>query len=269
MWLPRVLQTLAPARGYGVERMPEQGGFVVAVNHFSGIDPPLVGSFSRRALYYLTKTELLAMPFIGEVLRWTGAFAVRRGASDRDALRVARWLLHEGHAVGVFVEGTRQHHGEPGTALPGAAMLALRERVPVVPCGVDSSKWTLRNRGRCAVVWGEPLQFDGLSRNGRGIAEATRLIEAEIRRLWRQAADAVAAGLPDRLPDGTVAVRPPTRREATRVQAARPWPAESWAAGPLGPLWRGPEEPVPVPVPAADVQTALVPIELRLPDSQR
>lgn len=55
LWLPRVVGALAPARGYGLERMPGGGGLVVAVNHFSAIDPPLVGSFSRRALYYLTK----------------------------------------------------------------------------------------------------------------------------------------------------------------------------------------------------------------------
>ena len=239
LWLPRVVGALAPARGYGLERVPGQGGLVVAVNHFSAIDPPLVGSFSRRTLYYLSKAELLTVPFVGEVLRWTGAFALRRGASDRDAVRVARWLLREGHAVGVFVEGSRQRD-RPGTALPGAAMLALKEKVPLVACGLESSGWTLSNRRRCAVVWGEPLRFDGLAANSRGIAEATRVVEAEIDRLWRQAADAVAAGLPDRLADGTIAGSPPSRREALPVRGTRPWPREAWAATPLGPLWQPP-----------------------------
>lgn len=69
LWLPHLVGALAPTRGYGIERMPDEGGLVVAVNHFSAIDPPLVGSFSRRTLYYLTKAELLALPLAGELLR--------------------------------------------------------------------------------------------------------------------------------------------------------------------------------------------------------
>lgn len=86
----------------------------------------------------MTKDELLGVPLVGEILRWTGAFPVRRGAGDRDALRLARRLVRDGNVVGVFVEGTRQRDGRPGAAQAGAAMLTIQEQVPIVPCGIDT-----------------------------------------------------------------------------------------------------------------------------------
>src|SRR5690242_11141259 len=84
-----IMRVIAPSYGYGHERMPTEGPFVVAVNHFSEIDPTLVGIHSRRAIYYMSKIELLSVPVAGEILRWMGAFAVRRGEGDRDSVRVA------------------------------------------------------------------------------------------------------------------------------------------------------------------------------------
>src|SRR5207253_1627574 len=96
----------------------------------------------------------------------------------------------------------------PGPVHPGAAMIAIQEGVPILPCGLDSFGWTLGNRRRCALVWGEPIDLEGLPRNGRGYKEGAAIVEAEINRLWRQASEAVAAGLPERLPDGTRRSRP-------------------------------------------------------------
>ena len=234
----RVLKVIAPPAGYGLGRMPMSGGAVVAANHFSAIDPPLVGIYSKRAIYYMTKVELLSAPVIGEALRWTGAFAVRRGEGDRDSIRVARWLAREGHVVGMFMEGTRQQFGYPGPVHPGAALIAIQEGVPVVPCGLDTFRWSLKNRRSCAVVWGEPISLDGLPRNGRGYKEGAVIVETAIHRLWRQAAEAVAAGLPERLPDGTPRSAPVRAKDGNYVQNGRPWPDEDWAAGPLGPVFR-------------------------------
>src|SRR5262245_24797150 len=82
---------LAPTAGYGSERIPATGGLVLAANHFSGLDPTLIGIYSTRSIYYMAKIELLDVPVVGEILRWTGSFAVRRGEGDRDSIRVARW----------------------------------------------------------------------------------------------------------------------------------------------------------------------------------
>jgi 1-acyl-sn-glycerol-3-phosphate acyltransferase len=200
---------LAPSYGYGLERVPAAGGGIVAINHLSAIDPPLVGALSPRTIYYMTKAELLEVPVVGDALRWCGAFPVRRGEGDRDSLRRAREIAREGHFVGVFVEGTRQRFGYPGEVLPGGMMIALQEGVPVVPCGVYSFGWTRRNRMPCAVVWGDPLDLTGLPRSGRGYRQAADIVGKEILRLWRLAGEAVAAGFPLELPDGARRSGPP------------------------------------------------------------
>jgi 1-acyl-sn-glycerol-3-phosphate acyltransferase len=206
-----------------VERVPAEGGGVVAANHFSGIDHPLIGAFCPRTIYFLAKAELLHVPVVGPSLRALGVFGVRRGEGDRDALRHARSLAREGNLVGVHLEGTRQRFGHPGPMLPGGLMIALQEGVPVIPCGLDTFGWSPTNRRKCAVVWGEPIRLDDLPRNRRGYAEAAEIVGAEIVRLWRLAAEASAAGLPAELPDGSKCsgINPKLRRDGSeppRVQ---------------------------------------------------
>ena len=193
---------LAPSYGYGHERVPATGGGVVAANHLSAIDPSLIGALSPRAIYYMAKKELLDMPLVGDVLMWTGAFPVRRGEGDRESLRRAREIARDGHMVGVFVEGTRQRFGYPGEVMPGAMMIALQEGVPIVPCGVYSFGWTRRNRMPCAVVWGHPIDLDGLPRSGRGYKQAADIVGKEIIRLWRLAGEAISRDFPAELSDG-------------------------------------------------------------------
>jgi 1-acyl-sn-glycerol-3-phosphate acyltransferase len=200
--VPPIALWLTPSASYGVERVPLAGGVVVAANHFSGIDHPLIGSFSPRNMHFLAKAELLRVPVVGLVLRWLGVFGVRRGEGDREALRHARELVREGEMVCVHVEGTRQRFGHPGPLHPGGLMIAMQERVPVVPLGLDTFGWSPRNRRRSAVVWGEPIDLGDLPRNRKGYAEAAERVGAEIVRLWRLAAEASAAGLPEQLPDG-------------------------------------------------------------------
>jgi 1-acyl-sn-glycerol-3-phosphate acyltransferase len=202
-FVPRMTLWLAPAAGYGAERVPRTGGAVVAANHFSGIDHPLIGSFCPRTIYFLAKVELLEIPVVGEILQWLGVFPVRRGEGDRDALRRARELVREGRLVGVHVEGTRQRLGYPGQVHTGGLMIAMQEGAPVIPCGVDTFRWSPTSRRLCAVVWGEPLDVSDLPRNRSGYDEAADRVGAEMVRLWRQAAEAAAAGLPPELPDGT------------------------------------------------------------------
>ena len=199
-----VVVWLAPSWAYGVERVPPEGGVVVVANHLSAIDPALVGAMSPRPLVFMAKAELLEIPIAGELIQFAGAFPVRRGESDRDAVRRARALVREGRALGMFVEGTRQRLGHPGEVRPGALMIALQEGAPIVPCGVESFGWTARNRRPCAVVWGETLDVTGLPRSSRGYREAAEIVRGELVRLWRLAAEAVAAGFPPELEDGSM-----------------------------------------------------------------
>ena len=232
-----VTNLIAPSWGYGHELVPETGGLVVASNHFSELDPAMLGLHCPRTLYYMAKIELLSVPIVGELLRWTGAFAVRRGEGDRDSVRVARWAVREGHAVGVFMEGTRQQLGHPGPMHPGAAMIAMQEDVPVVPCGIDTYAWTLTNRRSCCVVWGEPMRLD-LPRTGKGYKEGAAILEEEIIKLWRTAAQAFADGYPVELENGLRRARNIKSRNTIWHPELTPWPTDDWAAGPLGPVYR-------------------------------
>jgi len=175
----------APLRVYGAERVPLEGGLVVAANHFSWIDPPALGAAIPRTLYFMAKAEVYRVPGLGELMRSFGAFAVRRGESDREAVRTMRQIVRDGHALGLFVEGTRQRSGVPGPVLPGAAMVAINEEVPVVCAAIYGSyEWRPGSFRPVSVAWGVPMTFDGLPRGGKGYKEASVEIEREIRTLW-------------------------------------------------------------------------------------
>jgi 1-acyl-sn-glycerol-3-phosphate acyltransferase len=199
--LQPLTQVFSRLRVYGKERVPLEGGVVLACNHFSWIDPPAVGAASPRTVNFMAKVEAHGVPGLGELLRAFGCYPVRRGESDREAVRIMRQLVADGRALGMFVEGTRQLGGVPGTVLPGAAMVALQEDAPIVPAAVHGSQtWRPGNFHPVSLAWGEPLRFDGLPRNGRGYKEASRVLEAEIRRLWEWLVEMHALGRPDALP---------------------------------------------------------------------
>jgi 1-acyl-sn-glycerol-3-phosphate acyltransferase len=187
----------ARVRYYGSERIPQHGGVVLALNHLSWIDIPCFGVACPRNTYFLAKAEAHETPGLGPFIRTFGSFGVRRGESDREAVRRMREVVREGHALGVFVEGTRQKSGVPGEVQPGAAMVALQEGVPVV-CGAiyGSENWKLGNFAPATVAWSEPLRFDGLPRGGKGYREGSAEIQREIRRLWEWLRDMHAAGRP-------------------------------------------------------------------------
>jgi hypothetical protein len=93
-------------------------------------------------------------------------------------------------------------------------MIAMQEAAPIVPCGLDTFRWSPTNRRTCALVFGEPIVLDGLPRNRTGYEEAARIVRDELVRLWRLAAEAAADGLPPELADGSKRSEPiaPGRR---------------------------------------------------------
>jgi 1-acyl-sn-glycerol-3-phosphate acyltransferase len=185
-----LVRLLAPLRSYGAERIPMEGGVVLAMNHFSWLDPPAFGASSPRTIYYMAKIEAHRVPGLGQLIRAFGTFSVRRGESDREAVRIMREIVRDGHALGLFVEGTRQRSGVPGQAQPGAAMVALQEDVPVVPAAIHGSQlFKVGNFQPVSVAWGEPIRFEGLPKGGKGYREASAMIQEEIHRLWRWLAE--------------------------------------------------------------------------------
>jgi 1-acyl-sn-glycerol-3-phosphate acyltransferase len=190
------------ARGYGLDRLPREGGCVLAVNHLHWIDIPIVGSLSPRNLNYVAKIEVTHLPAgIGKYLEVHGTILVRRGESDRDAVRKMREDAAAGRVIGLFVEGTRQKSGRPGHAQPGAAMVAIQESVPVVPAAVYGTQyWRLGNFAPCSLAFGEPFLLEGYPPGGRGYKEASLEIERRINVLFDWLADQQARGRP---PDQT------------------------------------------------------------------
>jgi 1-acyl-sn-glycerol-3-phosphate acyltransferase len=180
-----LVRVFARLRVYGADRVPKQGGCVVACNHYHWLDPAALGAASPRNLRFMAKIEAHRVPGLGTLIRAFGTFSVRRGESDREAVRTMRRVVREGHALGLFAEGTRQRSGVPGDIQPGAAMVALQEGVPVVPVAVHGSyTWKPGNFHPVSVAWGKPMTFEGLSTGGRGYREASAQIQAEILKLW-------------------------------------------------------------------------------------
>ena len=198
-------------RSYGTERIPQSGGLVIAINHFHWIDIPCIGWVSKRNIYFLAKVEAHRVPGLGPLIRSFGTLAVRRGESDRDAVRRMREVVRDGNVLGVFVEGTRQRSGVPGHVQPGAAMAALQGDVPVICAAIHGSQdWRPINFAPVSIAWSEPMRFDGLPRGAKGYREASEQIEAELYRLWAWLRDLHEAGRP------RVAV-PPTREDSAPI----------------------------------------------------
>jgi 1-acyl-sn-glycerol-3-phosphate acyltransferase len=207
--LPAALATRL--RSYGTERIPQSGGLVIAINHFHWIDIPCIGWVSKRSIFFLAKVEAHRVTGLGPLIRSFGTLAVRRGESDRDAVRRMREVVRNGDVLGVFVEGTRQRTGVPGHVQPGAAMAALQGDVPVICAAIHGSQeWRPVNFAPVSIAWSEPMRFDGLPRGAKGYREASQQIEAELHRLWAWLRDLHEAGRP------RVAV-PPTREDSAPV----------------------------------------------------
>jgi 1-acyl-sn-glycerol-3-phosphate acyltransferase len=166
----------------GVENIPESGGFVLAANHLSNFDPwPLaLPLFPRRYLRFMAKSELFWWP-LGPIISAGGAFKVRRGQGDIEAVRTAVGLVREGHVVVMFPHGTRQRKGlvkkyRPG-AHTGAARIALEAGAPLVPAAIKGTD-RLTRLGPLRVRYGKPIDLDGLDAR-----TATDKLMAELDRL--------------------------------------------------------------------------------------
>jgi 1-acyl-sn-glycerol-3-phosphate acyltransferase len=181
----------------GTEHVPPSGGTLIVSNHLSNRDPVLVGAAALpRPVHFMAKAELFRVPILGGVIRRLGAFPVRRGEADREAIRTARELLDAGEAVVMFPEGTRSRDGRLRPAFPGAGSLALQPGITVVPAAVWGSQ---RRFGPIRVVFGPPVDLSGVE----GRSRSERAHEAT-RRVMQAIADLVplAGGPPQKVAEG-------------------------------------------------------------------
>jgi 1-acyl-sn-glycerol-3-phosphate acyltransferase len=145
------------ARVFGAENVPAEGPLIVACNHVSYLDPPLMGCFCPRRISYMAKKELFEVPVLGALISALGAYAVDRKGSATSAIRRSLQVLEAGGAVGIFPEGTRNRTGEiqPQT---GVALLASLAKAPVVPAFIRGSDRALC-LNRVDVSFGAPISL--------------------------------------------------------------------------------------------------------------
>lgn len=120
----------------GEENIPTHGGAIIAPNHISLWDPPLMGAALSRRIHFMAKEELFSYPVFSWIITQLKAFPVKRGAADRNAIRTAVTLLEQGELVGLFPEGTRGKNGVLGPAEPGVLMIAVKANVPIIPVAI-------------------------------------------------------------------------------------------------------------------------------------
>ncbi|MBF2025257.1 MAG: 1-acyl-sn-glycerol-3-phosphate acyltransferase [Oscillatoriales cyanobacterium C42_A2020_001] len=130
------LHTYFRGRIYGAEKVPQTGPLVIVSNHASDFDPPLLSNCMRRPVAYMAKEELFQVPVLKQAITLYGAYPVKRGSPDRSAIRAALAALEQGWAVGVFITGTRTRDGRVTDPKMGAAMIAAKAQVPLLPVGL-------------------------------------------------------------------------------------------------------------------------------------
>ncbi|WP_386081788.1 lysophospholipid acyltransferase family protein [Terrilactibacillus laevilacticus] len=161
----------------GVEHIPSDGGVLICSNHLSNFDPPLVGVSCPREVSFLAKSEMFKFKFGKKILKKVHAFPIKRGASDRQALKIAKKLLDDGHVLIMFPEGTRSRTDDFNPARPGAGFFALRTDAVVIPCYI---KGNYKLFSRVKVYFGQPVDMSNFKENKAKPIEVARCIMTKI-----------------------------------------------------------------------------------------
>jgi len=175
------------------QRVPARGPFILAANHASYLDPPVVGSACPREVSYLARESLFRFPVVGAILRWCNAVPVDRDGSGGAGLKGILDRLSAGGGIVLFPEGTRSRDGTLQKARSGIGLVVIKSAAPVVPVRVFGTHHAL---GRGAVVpkpcriivkFGPPMLFEGLR------AEAETCSKARLKEIYQQVADEIMA----------------------------------------------------------------------------
>lgn len=171
-----ILTTIFRWRITGLENIPSSGGVIIAPNHISLWDPPLVGCALPRTVHFMAKEELFAIPVFNWIIRQLQAFPVKRGAADRNAIRKSIELLQQGEVLGLFPEGTRSKNGQLGEPEQGVAMIAVKAGVPIIPAAITGTNQPFYRLPRFTVAFGKPIAIP----SGRVGKEELELISKTI-----------------------------------------------------------------------------------------
>lgn len=191
-----IAKFLLGVRIYGSENIPKEGPVILAPNHRSYIDPPLVGFAAGRETYFLAKEELFRFKPFAMLIRFYNAIPLKRSLEAKEALFHAIEILKNNGAVVIFPEGTRNKTSQK--LLPfkfGISFLAFQTNAKIVPVYIKNNQgkalikpflWIFRIK-RLEVHIGKPIDIDGFENTRRGQAELTKKIYHEISNLIENA----------------------------------------------------------------------------------
>ncbi len=184
-----IAKTFFNYRVIGAENMIEEGPCIIAANHCSYLDPPLVGVACQRAIHYLARKSLLDVPILGPILPELNVIPVEQKNADRSALMGAIRVVRNGGAVLIFPEGTRSPDGKLQPAQPGIGMIVAKTGAPIVPVKISGSYKAFPRGSSCprlhpvTVSIGPALRFDSLETDGRDLYQkaSDRILDAVAR----------------------------------------------------------------------------------------
>jgi 1-acyl-sn-glycerol-3-phosphate acyltransferase len=182
-------------RVFNAERVPASGGVILASNHASFLDPPLVGSGLRRDINYLARDSLFRFPGVGALLRSWNAVPVDRDGGGAKGLKMILDRLLQGNGIILFPEGTRTKDGQLQPARSGIGLTVIKSAAPVVPVRVFGTfeaygrKHTFPRPRRVMVKYGQPMNFEKLR------AEAKTCDKARLKEIYQQVADEIMAAI--------------------------------------------------------------------------
>ena len=171
------------------ERIVEEGGAILAMNHESYLDPPLAGIACRREIYYLARKTLLDWPILGPILPKLKVVPVDQERADMSALKSVIKLVRNGHCTVIFPEGSRTWDGRLQPAQPGLGLIIAKTDVPVVPMRIFGAHEAFPRGGKprlftpITMVVGDPILFTAADREGQGRDLYQRLSEQVMARI--------------------------------------------------------------------------------------
>ena len=175
----------------GINVIPRTGGFILASNHASYLDPIVLGAACPRQLNFMARHDLFAIPIFGAFIRNVGAFPLRRNSADITSIKEALRRLRQAQGLVLFPEGSRSSDGLRQEAQPGIGFMAAKSQVPVVPVFINGTHRALGRYARfirptkIRVYFGKPIYPENIdSRNN--YEDFARIIMQEINRLGEE-----------------------------------------------------------------------------------